>query len=165
MSVNEVPAAGIAQTTFTLGPDLVIAAAPVHHGPNPALAWRVQLADTVVAFSGDMSGRDGTLPALARDADVLVAHHAIPEAAGATARSLHMPPSMIGCIAGEAKARQLVLSHRMNRSLRREEETLALIRKSYDGPVHFADDLQCFGAGDGGIQPGDEAGLQHPPPS
>ena len=47
----------------------------------------------------------------------------------------------------------------------REEETLALIRKSYDGPVHFADDLQCFMVRDGGIQPGNEAGLQHPPPS
>jgi ribonuclease BN (tRNA processing enzyme) len=61
-----------------------------------------------------------------------------------TARSLHMPPSAIGRIAAEEKVRQLVLSHRMNRSLGREEETLALIRKSYDGPVHFADDLQCF---------------------
>jgi ribonuclease BN (tRNA processing enzyme) len=146
LSVNEVPAAGTAQTAFTLGPDLAVVAAPVHHGPNPALAWRVQMADTAVAFSGDMSGRNGTLPALARGADILVAHHAIPEAAEAAALSLHMPPSVIGRIAAEAGVGQLVLSHRMKRSLGREEETLALIRKSYDGPVHFADDLQCFRA-------------------
>jgi ribonuclease BN (tRNA processing enzyme) len=55
-----------------------------------------------------------------------------------------MPPSVIGRIAGQAKVRQLVISHRMNRSLGREVETLALIRESYDGPVHFAGDLQCF---------------------
>jgi ribonuclease BN (tRNA processing enzyme) len=99
-----------------------------------------------VVFSGDMSGRNGTLPGLARDADILVAHHAIPEGAGATALSLHMPPSEIGRIAAEAKVRQLVLSHRMNRSLGREQESLTLIRKSYDGPAHFADDLNCFAA-------------------
>ena len=165
LSVHEVPAAGTAQATFTPGPDLVIAAAPVHHGPLPALAWRVELADTVVAFSGDMSGRNGTLPALARDAEILVAHNAIPEGAEAAALNLHMPPSMIGRIAAEAKVRQLVLSHRMNRSLGREEETLALIRKSYDGPVHFADDLQCFSVRNAEIQFDDEVGLQHPPPN
>jgi ribonuclease BN (tRNA processing enzyme) len=55
-----------------------------------------------------------------------------------------MPPSVIGRIAGQAKVRQLVISHRMNRSLGREVETLALIRESYDGPVHFEGDLQCF---------------------
>ena len=33
--------------------------------------------------------------ALAEQVDLLVAHHAIPEQAGAIARSLHMPPSVI----------------------------------------------------------------------
>jgi ribonuclease BN (tRNA processing enzyme) len=144
LTVHEVPATGTAQSAFTLESDLAIAAAPVPHGPVPALAWRVQVADTVFAFSGDTSGRNDTLPTLARDADILVAHNAIPEGAEAAALYLHMPPSVIGRIAGQAKVRQLVISHRMNRSLGREEETLALIRESYDGPVHFADDLQCF---------------------
>jgi ribonuclease BN (tRNA processing enzyme) len=165
LSVHEVLAGGKSQSKVTLSPDLAIAAVPVQHGPVPALAWRVQVADSVFAFSGDMSGSNGTLPDLAREADILVAHNAIPEGAEAAALSLHMPPSVIGRIAGQAKVRQLVISHRMNRSLGREDETLALIRESYDGPVHFADDLQCFRARDGGIQPGDEAGSQHPPPS
>lgn len=165
LSVHEVLAGGKSQSKVTLSPDLAIAAVPVQHGPVPALAWRVQVADIVFAFSGDMSGSNGTLSDLAREADILVAHNAIPEGAEAAALSLHMPPSVIGRIAGQAKVRQLVISHRMNRSLGREDETLALIRESYDGPVHFADDLQCFRARDGGIQPGDEAGSQHPPPS
>jgi len=144
LSVHEVSANGKDQSAVAVGPDLAVAAVPVHHGPVPALAWRVEVADAVVAFSGDMSGRNGTLPALAREADILVAHNAIPEQAGAAARDLHMPPSVIGRIASEASVRQLVLSHRMNRSLGNEEETLARIREYYEGPVHFAEDLQCF---------------------
>lgn len=144
--VQEVEAAGTQLTEFAPGPDLAISAVPVHHGPNPALAWRVEIAGTVLVFSGDMSGRNGTLPGLAKGADLLVAHNAVPEGAGPQALALHMPPSVIGRIAGEAEVRQLVLSHRMKRSLGREDETLDRIRESYHGPVHFADDLQCFEA-------------------
>lgn len=39
---------------------------------------------------------------------------------------------------------QLILSHRMNRTLSREKETQRLIRKYYQGPVLFADDLDTF---------------------
>jgi ribonuclease BN (tRNA processing enzyme) len=51
---------------------------------------------------------------------------------------------VIGHIAQAAKTKQLVLSHRMLRTLGKEEETLAAIRKSYGGPATFADDLSCF---------------------
>jgi ribonuclease BN (tRNA processing enzyme) len=156
LSVHEVSAKGMGQTAFALGPDLRIVATPVHHGPVPALAWRVEIADAVIAFSGDLSGRNGTLADLAAEADLLVAHNAIPEQAGDAARSLHMPPSVIGEIAGQAKVRQLVLSHRMNRSLGHEDETLSLIRKSYGGPVHFAEDLQCFGLAEAGSHSGEK---------
>jgi ribonuclease BN (tRNA processing enzyme) len=55
-----------------------------------------------------------------------------------------MPPSVIGKIASAAAVKQLVLSHRMLRTLGRESESLAAIRAYYDGTVTFADDLQCF---------------------
>jgi ribonuclease BN (tRNA processing enzyme) len=55
-----------------------------------------------------------------------------------------MPPSVIGHIAQAAKVKQLVLSHRMLRTLGKEDETLGAIRKSYNGPAAFADDLSCF---------------------
>jgi len=152
--VQEVEAAGTQHTEFAPAPDLSISAVPVHHGPNPALAWRVEIGGAVLVFSGDMSGRNGTLPGLAKNADLLVAHNAVPESAGPQALALHMPPSVIGRIAGEADVRQLVLSHRMKRSLGREEETLARVRESYHGPVHFADDLQCFRAQSMSVQSG-----------
>lgn len=109
-----------------------------------ALAWRIDLAGKVLVFGGDMSGKNETLAGLARNSDLLVAHNAIPEEATGIARNLHMPPSVIGQIAAQADVRQLVLSHRMNRTLGREDETLGLIRQHYAGPVHSADDLQCF---------------------
>jgi ribonuclease BN (tRNA processing enzyme) len=119
-------------------------AVPVHHGPIPALAWRVDIAGRALVFSGDMNGDNHTLEGLAAGADLLVAHHAIPEGARGAARNLHMPPSVIGRIAGEAGVKQLVLSHRMRRTLGREAESERYIRRHYAGPLAFAEDGQCF---------------------
>lgn len=121
-----------------------LTATPVHHGPIPALAWRVDIAGHALAFSGDMNGDNPTLPKLAAGVDVLVAHHAIPQDAEGAARNLHMPPSVIGEIAAEAKVKQVVLSHRMQRTLGRETESKREIRKRYTGPLAFAEDGQCF---------------------
>jgi ribonuclease BN (tRNA processing enzyme) len=121
-----------------------ITAIPVHHGPVPALAWRVEIGGYRVVFSGDMNGDYDTLPRLAAGADLLVAHNAIPETARGVARRLHMPPSVIGRIAGQAKVKSLVLSHRMQRTLGREADTQRLIRVNYTGPLAFAEDGQCF---------------------
>ena len=123
---------------------LSVAAAGVHHGPLPALAWRVVIDGKTIAFSGDMNGANGVLEKLAIGADLLVAHNAIPEKTSGAARELHMPPSVIGRIAHTAGVKQLVLSHRMLRTLGREQETLAHINKTYTGPTTFADDLDCF---------------------
>lgn len=121
-----------------------ITAIPVHHGPVPALAWRVDVAGQSVVISGDMNGDWHTLETLAGGADLLVADHAIPEGATGVARQLHMPPSVIGRIAATAKVKHLVLSHRMNRSLGREAESERAIRQHYRGPLAFADDGQCY---------------------
>ena len=123
---------------------LSASAIAVHHGPLPALAWRVELAGKSIVFSGDMNGDYHTLPLLAKDADILLAHNAVPEGARGVERFLHMPPSVIGEIAAQAKPKQLVLSHRMKRTLGEEHQTLEAIRQHYHGKITFADDLQCF---------------------
>jgi ribonuclease BN (tRNA processing enzyme) len=102
------------------------------------------MADRTFAFSGDTNGENGNLERLAKDADVFVAHNAIPEGETGAARQLHMPPSVIGRIAHMAGVRQIVLSHRMLRTLGQEATTMAAIAKNYSGPVAFADDLDCF---------------------
>ncbi len=118
--------------------------ATVTHGAFPALAWRVEMGGKSVVFSGDTNGDGDQLERLAKGADLLVAHNAVPEGAVGIERGLHMPPSVIGQIAHNAQAKQLVLSHRMTRTLGKEDETLTAIRKKYEGPAAFANDLDCF---------------------
>ena len=110
----------------------------------PALAWRIELGGKSIVFSGDTNGNNGNLEILAKDADLFVAHNAIPEGETGAARELHMPPSVIGHIASTAHVKALVLSHRMLRSLGHEDETRAKIAASYSGPMTFANDLDCF---------------------
>ena len=119
-------------------------AATVTHGAFPALAWRVEMGGKSVVISGDTNGDGEQLERLAKGADLLVAHNAVPEGAVGIERGLHMPPSVIGQIAHNAQVKQLVLSHRMARTLGKEDETLAAIRKKYDGATAFANDLDCF---------------------
>lgn len=123
--------------------DLAASAVRVMHGGVPALAWRVEAGGKAIVFSGDTNG-EGGLRELAAGADLLVAHNAVPEGAQGVERRLHMPPSVIGEIAGEAHVKQLVLSHRMLRTLGKESQTRAEIAKRYSGPMEFANDLDCF---------------------
>ncbi len=124
--------------------DLAASAVRVVHGGVPALAWRVDIGGKSFVFSGDTNGDGEGLPRLAKDADVFIAHNAVPEGATGVERRLHMPPSVIGQIAAEAHVKTLVLSHRMLRTLGQEQQTLTEIRKKYSGPVTFANDLDCF---------------------
>jgi len=123
---------------------LRLSAIPVHHGPIPALAWRVDIDGHSITFSGDMNGDWHTLEKLAVGSDILLAHNAIPEGSTGVARQLHMPPSVIGQIAATAKVKQLVLSHRMRRTLGREKLTRQIIHNRYHGKISFANDLDCF---------------------
>lgn len=144
LAAHDVPAEGKAVQTVLDNGEYKLSAAPVHHGPVPALAWRIDIGGRAIAISGDMNGDNRTLPTLAAGVDLLVAHHAIPEDSSDAARGLHMPPSVIGEIAAAAKAKRLVLSHRMTRTFGRERESTALIRQHYRGPLSFADDGQCY---------------------
>ena len=124
--------------------DMVVYAVRVIHGGFPALAWRVEIEGKRIVFSGDTNGEGDGLTRLALDADLFIAHNAVPEGATGVERRLHMPPSVIGTIAANAHAKQLVLSHRMLRTLGRESETQAEIQRHFSGPVAFANDLDCF---------------------
>lgn len=124
--------------------ELAVYAVRVIHGAFPALAWRVEIGGKRIVFSGDTNGEGEGLTLLATNADIFVAHNAVPEGATGVERRLHMPPSVIGTIAGNAHVKQLVLSHRMLRTLGKEKETQVEIRRRYSGPMAFANDLDCF---------------------
>jgi ribonuclease BN (tRNA processing enzyme) len=123
--------------------DLAAYSVRVVHGGVPALAWRVELDGKLIVFGGDTNG-EGGLTQLAANADLFIAHNAVPEGATGVERNLHMPPSVIGQIAGDAHVKHLVLSHRMLRTLGKEKQTQAEIEKRFSGPMEFANDLDCF---------------------
>lgn len=130
--------------SIRLNKNIVLKTIATHHGPVASIAWRVDILNCSISFSGDMSNRYKVLEKLAKNTDILVAHNAIPEHGKGIARELHMPPSEIGKIAKRAGVRRLILSHRMLRTLGVEAETKKEIRKYYTGPLHFANDLDLF---------------------
>lgn len=145
MQPHNVVAGSTPLAVFRSG-DLTVSAVRVIHGAVPALAWRVELGGKAIVFSGDTNGDDDGLARLAMNADLFVAHNAVPEGVAGVERRLHMPPSVIGRIAEQAHVKKLVLSHRMLRTLGKEDQTQAEIKKRYAGPIVFANDLDCFPA-------------------
>jgi ribonuclease BN (tRNA processing enzyme) len=117
----------------------------VTHGPVPVLAYRIDVGDQRLVFSGDLNGDDPWFVDFARGADLLIMHHAVPEQAGEVAARLHALPSEIGEIAKAAEVKHLVLSHLMRRSERALDDSLARIRAVYSGELSVASDLDCFG--------------------
>ena len=124
--------------------EYIISSVAVHHGAYPALGYRIDSQGCSIAFTGDMSGRLQSMPDLAKEVDILVAHMAIEEAAEGIPQILHMKPSYIAEMAKEANVKHLVLSHFMSRSLKHLEQSLEIIRKSYDGPISLAEDLKLY---------------------
>jgi ribonuclease BN (tRNA processing enzyme) len=124
--------------------DIIIKAISVHHGPIPAIAYRVNIGNKSITFSGDMNGDYHTLEKLAKDTSILVAHNAVPKGAKGVAARLHMTPKTIGEIAQKAKVKNLLLSHRMLRTLGKEKETQKEIKKYYKGSVKFVNDKSLY---------------------
>ena len=110
--------------------DISLSSIGVHHGPVSAVAWRVDIGDCAITFSGDMSNQYTSLAKLAQGSDLLVANNAIEESATAAAKNMHMAPSEIGKIAAEAGVKKLLLAHFMNRSLPHQQAAIELINKS-----------------------------------
>ncbi|MBL1320165.1 MAG: MBL fold metallo-hydrolase [Methylophaga sp.] len=129
---------------YPLTDNLSLSAIPVHHGPLAAVAWRVNVFDCSITFTGDMNNQYKTLAKLAKNTDILVMHNAIAESAKGVAANLHMKPAEMGKIANKANAKSVVISHRMLRTLGHEAETKQFMEKNYRGPINFADDLDVF---------------------
>ena len=122
-----------------------LSAIPVHHGMVPAIAWRAEVDDKVIVFTGDFNNEKNVAARFAENADALVVSHAIPESARGTAKDLHAIPSQLGLVAKQANARMLILGHRMSRTRGRESQSREAIVKNYSGSLIFANDMECWG--------------------
>lgn len=130
--------------------DFHISAIGVSHGLLPALAWRIEKDGCSVVISGDTSNHGRTLDVLAGNADLFVAHNAVPQdSTDAIALRLHMPPAEIGRIAGQNGVRHLLLAHLMQRTRLVQKATAAAIAPHYRGPVQFARDGDIYQVQDG----------------
>ncbi len=127
---------------YALVDEIMFSSIGVHHGPISAVAWRVDIGDCAITFSGDMTNQYDSITALAQGSDLLVANNTIGQFATDRAKNMHMPPSEIGIIASQAQVKKLLLAHLMNSSLPHLEQTIEVIKKTYQGPVLVAEDLQ-----------------------
>lgn len=114
------------------------AATYVSNGGPRVLAWRVRVGERSIVIGGDVSGGGAHLMRLARAADLLILDDPVVHKHAGTS------PSAIGRIAAQMQVKRLVLAHRTAETLGTESTALAEIRKYYDGPVQFANDLNCF---------------------
>ena len=112
----------------------------VHHGIVPALAVKIVVEQKIIVISGDTNNANHRLEKLAKNADLFVAHHAIPQSTSGYATQLHMSPAIIGAVAKSAHVKKLLLTHRMNRTIGDENKTRQEIEKNYKGKVIFAED-------------------------
>lgn len=118
-----------------------VTAIPVHHGIVPALAYKIEIDGKIIVFSGDTTAQSEDLVSLSENADILIAHHAIPQEASAPARGLHMTPHRISQVASIARPKILLLSHRMKRTYGSEKLSEKIIKKIYKGKLVWAEDL------------------------
>jgi ribonuclease BN (tRNA processing enzyme) len=122
---------------------LKISAIAGHHDDAPAIIYRVDYKGASVTFSGDIdaSGLEN-LRLIADHCDLLVFNTVVldPPHSPAILYSLHSPPKKIGEVAAAAHVGALLLTH-LNPSIdAAHEAVLASIRRSYNGPITFAED-------------------------
>lgn len=143
MLVGEEVSGERASVVYTNG-EMSIEAMHVPHGIVPAVAFKVTVAGETLVFASDQNGSKAEFADFASDASLLVMHLVVPEGASGVARRLHAPPSVIGMTAEKAKARKLILSHFMARSLADLEANVDIVDSKYSGDIVLAEDLACI---------------------
>jgi ribonuclease BN (tRNA processing enzyme) len=138
VSVREVP---VDPALETFGVSIKSAAVP--HGMMPSIAFRVEYGSRSIVFSGDISRPTSALIALSKGCSMLVQDFALPERE-LPHGNLHAKPSMVGELARDAGVRALLLSHFMPPIETELDAAVDLVRKSYDGRIELAGDLQTY---------------------
>ncbi len=132
----------------TLAPmdGVVVTAVGVHHGPAPALAYRLEYGGRSLVYTGDTSSRSDNLIDLGADTDLLIYDTAITDdQPGGVISTLHTTPSRLAEVAVRAGARALLLSHLTGTSLKALGEIKGVIADSgYGGRVAVAEDLEIY---------------------
>lgn len=145
LSPRNIPAVGRERRGGLGSDNFKLAAIPVHHGGVPALAWRVDIGDQSVVFTGEFNDQKNVIANFAKGADALVVGHSVADNARGTLADQHVTPSQIGRIAAAADVRMVILGHRMKRTRGLESLSRQAIEQHYDGSLIFANDMECWG--------------------
>lgn len=125
--------------------DLIIRAIPGHHRDAPAVIYRIEHGGKSITFSGDIDAKGhDDLKTIAAGTSLLVFNSVVldPPAAPPILYTLHTAPADIGRIAEAAGAQALLLAHLSPATDQKRDEVEASIRRSYPGPVTFAEDKE-----------------------
>jgi ribonuclease BN (tRNA processing enzyme) len=126
--------------------DVSVYAVAVPHGMMPSVAFRVDCGAESVVFSGDISASTASFIALAKNCSMLVHDFALPEG-DVPHGKLHAKPSAVGYTAQQSAAKRLLLSHLMPPIESELAQSVAIVRRTYDGPIEVASDLKEYQIG------------------
>ena len=109
--------------------DMMITAGPAEHGGRPALAYRIDMAERSIVYTGDTS-RTERLDRFAAGADLLVSECSFPDESPAEG---HMTPAMVGEMASSAGVGEVLLVHMY--PFFGETDPAAEVRRRFRGKV------------------------------
>ncbi len=122
---------------------LEIHAIPGHHRDAPAVIYRIDYRGHSVTFTGDIDSNGWPdLETIAKGTNLLVFNTVVldPPAAPPILYTLHTAPTDIGRIAKDTGAGKVLLAHLSPATDGNRADVEASIRKSYAGPITFAED-------------------------
>lgn len=125
--------------------NLKLSAISVHSGDIPSLAWRVDIDDTSLVFTGEFSNQRDAVAQFAKDANALVVSHRLPSGSRGRSLEYYATPEELGRIAQKANVQNLLLGSRGWRTFGREPATREAIETSYEGPQLYANEDECWG--------------------
>lgn len=136
-------------TTLFEDPDgLTVKSIAVHHGPVPAVAYRIEYDGKSIVWSGDTSSRTGNMAKISMGADLLIYDTAImadDPPPDTIFHTLHTTPERMGEIAAEANPKKLLLSHLTTVTDPRTDEIKDIVRAAgFVGKIEKATDLMVI---------------------
>ncbi|HMA48756.1 MAG TPA: MBL fold metallo-hydrolase [Magnetospirillaceae bacterium] len=139
------PKAGLKPSVIYSEGDLTIRAIPGHHRDAPAVIYRIEHGGKSITFTGDIDSKGhDDLKTIAAGTSLLVFNAVVldPPAAPPILYTLHTAPTDIGSLAQQSGAGRLLLSHLSPATDQNRTEVEAAIRRSYSGPIKFAEDKE-----------------------
>ena len=145
VTVRDVPSIGRKSWSGYGTPMFQLQSIPVNFGEVPAVAWRIEIGGHTLVFAGDFNNQKDAVATFAEGADLLVFSHHIPEGTVGTLREQYVTPNQIGRIAFNAGVRFIALGNRSWRTFAREERSMEVIERQFEGVQIFTNELECWG--------------------